>query len=81
MADGSLIEKRFPGIAERARQTLERAAAQAEGHAAVARQMFLPGMDEFMRAMPDPVADSSLFAPVAREGRGRCTQGLCWHHA
>ena len=30
------------------------------------RQLFLPGMDEFMRAMPNPVADSSLFAPVAR---------------
>jgi hypothetical protein len=30
------------------------------------RQMFLPGMDEFMRALPNPVADSSLFAPVAR---------------
>ena len=30
------------------------------------RQQFLPGMDEFMRAMPNPVADSSLFAPVAR---------------
>jgi len=30
------------------------------------RQMFLPGMDEIMRALPNPVADSSLFAPVAR---------------
>ena len=30
------------------------------------RQMFLPGMDEFMRALPNPIADSSLFAPVAR---------------
>jgi len=30
------------------------------------KQMFLPGMDEFMRAIPNPVADSSLFAPVAR---------------
>ena len=29
-------------------------------------QMFLPGMDEIMRALPNPVADSSLFAPVAR---------------
>lgn len=29
-------------------------------------QMFLPGMDEFMRAMPNTMADSSLFAPVAR---------------
>jgi hypothetical protein len=30
------------------------------------RQMFLPGMQEFIRAMPNNVADSSLFAPVAR---------------
>jgi hypothetical protein len=29
-------------------------------------QIFLPGMDEIMRALPNPVADSSLFAPVAR---------------
>lgn len=29
-------------------------------------QMFLPGMDEFMRAMPNHIARSSLFAPVAR---------------
>ena len=30
------------------------------------RQMFLPGMEELMRAMPNPVARSSLFAPIAR---------------
>ena len=30
------------------------------------RQMFVPGMDEIMRALPNTVADSSLFAPVAR---------------
>lgn len=29
-------------------------------------QLFLPGMDELMRAMPNQLADSSLFAPVAR---------------
>lgn len=34
------------------------------------RQLFLPGMDEFMRAMPNHLARSSLFAPVAR-GRKR----------
>lgn len=34
--------------------------------AETARELFLPGMDEFMRALPNPVADSSLFAPVAR---------------
>lgn len=30
------------------------------------KQLFLPGMDEFMRAMPNHIARSSLFAPVAR---------------
>lgn len=28
--------------------------------------MFIPGMDELVRALPNSVADSSLFAPVAR---------------
>jgi len=32
----------------------------------VSRQMFLPGLEEWLRAMPNPVARSSLFAPVAR---------------
>lgn len=38
------------------------------------RQMFLPGMDEFMRAMPNHIARSSLFAPVAR-GRKKLHDG------
>lgn len=38
------------------------------------RQMFLPGMDEFMRAMPNHIARSSLFAPVAR-GRRKLHDG------
>ena len=33
-------------------------------------QLFLPGLDEFMRAMPNHIARSSLFAPIAR-GRKR----------
>ena len=37
-------------------------------------QMFLPGMDEFMRAMPSHIARSSLFAPVAR-GRKKMHDG------
>jgi hypothetical protein len=41
--------------------------AQKEKRAAeTPRQMFLPGMDELMRAMPNHIARSSLFAPVAR---------------
>lgn len=44
------------------------AAEKASGEAAAETpaQIFLPGMDEIMRALPNPVADSSLFAPVAR---------------
>lgn len=30
------------------------------------QQLFLPGMDDLMRAMPNHIARSSLFAPVAR---------------
>lgn len=37
-------------------------------------QMFLPGVDEFMRAMPNHIARSSLFAPVAR-GRRKMHDG------
>lgn len=33
------------------------------------KQMFLPGMDETLRAMPNQIASSSLFAPVARGKR------------
>lgn len=38
----------------------------AEQQEAKPAQMFLPGMSEFMRAMPNHLARSSLFAPVAR---------------
>lgn len=50
--------------------TRQRAAAGSEAverkAAETPAQMFLPGMDEFMRAMPNHIARSSLFAPVAR---------------
>lgn len=49
--------------AARGREAAEQKAAETP------RQMFLPGMEEFMRALPNPVADSSLFAPVARGSR------------
>ena len=56
------------------KQKAAQVAAQAEQKAAeTPRQMFLPGMDEFMRAMPNHIARSSLFAPVAR-GRKRMHQ-------
>lgn len=37
-------------------------------------QMFLPGLEEFMRAMPNHIARSSLFAPVA-PGRKKLHDG------
>ena len=57
------------------KQKAAQVAAQAEEKAAATpRQLFLPGMDEFMRAMPNHIARSSLFAPVAR-GRRRLHDG------
>ena len=57
------------------KQKAAQVAAQAEQKAAeTPRQMFLPGMDEFMRAMPNHIARSSLFAPVAR-GRRKLHDG------
>lgn len=57
------------------RQKAAEVAAQAEQKAGeTPRQMFLPGMDEFMRAMPNHIARSSLFAPVAR-GRRKMHDG------
>lgn len=38
------------------------------------QQMFLPGMEDFMRAMPNHIARSSLFAPVA-PGRKKIHDG------
>lgn len=67
MIDDSLIEKRFPGIAERARQALERAANKAEQEAEQPRQMFLPGFD--LGAFPNHINRSSFIAPIARGRR------------
>ena len=49
--------------ADRAREAAENKAAETP------RALFLPGMDEFVRAMPNHIARSSLFAPVARGHR------------
>ena len=57
------------------KQKAAEVATQAEQKAAeTPRQMFLPGMDEVMRAMPNHIARSSLFAPVAR-GRRKMHDG------
>lgn len=48
-----------------AASALARSATKIEKEAEVPQQMFLPGMTEYMRAMPNHIARSSLFAPVA----------------
>lgn len=67
ISDG-LITKRdtLTLIRERAAEAAERLAEKREQKASVPQQMYLPGMEEFMRAMPNHIARSSLFAPVAR---------------
>jgi hypothetical protein len=68
-------KKSFEELAEGVRQRAAKAQATAEQQAAeTPRQMFLPGMDEFMRAMPNHIARSSLFAPVAA-GRKKIHDG------
>jgi len=56
------------------KKAAEAMAAAEDKAAETPRQMFLPGMDEFMRAMPNHIARSSLFAPVAR-GRKQMHDG------
>lgn len=56
-------------LAQKTAEALERKSAKAEADASIPRQMFLPGMYEFMRAMPNQVARSSLYAPIARGRR------------
>lgn len=55
---------RFPALVARAAEAQARAEAQRESPEP--QQLFLPGLEEFMRAMPNHIARSSLFAPVAR---------------
>lgn len=55
----------FAFIHQKAAQAAERMAAKEEQEAAQPKQLFLPGLEEFMRAMPNHIARSSLFAPVA----------------
>lgn len=64
----SPLFSRFPTLAARAAEAQSRIEAQRE--AITPQQLFLPGLEDFMRAMPNHIARSSLFAPVAR-GRKR----------
>lgn len=54
-------------LAEKAEQDL---AAKAEVEASTPQSVFLPGMDELMRAMPNHIARSSLFSPIGKGHRG-----------
>lgn len=78
MADNEEIatpRKSFDQLMESVKQRGTQAQNTAERKATeIPAQMFLPGMDEFMRAMPNHIARSSLFAPVAR-GRKRMHDG------
>ena len=68
MADSKHIKTRAEleeGIRLRAEAAKTRIAEKFEKENAEPRQMFLPGMTEYMRAMPNHIARSSLFAPVA----------------
>ena len=56
----------FSWLAER---TAEAEAQIDQTAAETPRQLFLPGMEDFLRAMPNHIARSSLFAPVARGRR------------
>lgn len=55
----------FAFIRQKAAQAAERMATREKQEAAQPKQLFLPGLEEFMRAMPNHIARSSLFAPVA----------------
>lgn len=54
---------------KRADEARARTDAKADQEAVKPQQMFLPGMDELMRAMPNQVARSSLYAPIAKGHR------------
>lgn len=55
----------FAFIRQKAAEAAERIATKQELDATAPKQLFLPGLDDFMRAMPNHIARSSLFAPVA----------------
>ena len=67
MASSSLLERaaKARGLA----QARDDKPAEAAPKKTPPEQLFLPGMEDFMRAMPNQVARSSLFAPIARGRR------------
>lgn len=71
MADNDHSRDPFEWVWQKAAEAQARLEQKA---AETPRQLFLPGMEEFMRAMPNHIARSSLFAPVAR-GRRKMHDG------
>lgn len=63
MAEFKTTEDTLKWLAERTQEAQKEKDQQA---AKAPVQMFLPGLEEAMRAMPNHIARSSLFAPVAR---------------
>jgi hypothetical protein len=55
----------FSNAKERTDAALARTASKDTADTETPQQMFLPGLEEFMRAMPNHIARSSLFSPVA----------------
>jgi hypothetical protein len=55
----------FEFLKRKTEEAQAKRASQQAKESATPRQLFLPGMEEFMRAMPNHIARSSLFAPVA----------------
>lgn len=68
----SRLLSQFPTLVARAVEAQSRIDARGDGWQTRTepQQLFLPGLDDFMRAMPNHIARSSLFAPIAR-GRKR----------
>lgn len=64
----SAMAKRL-NLAELTAAAQERTDNKIKQEAAAPLQLFLPGMDKLMRAMPNSVARSSLFAPIASNDR------------
>lgn len=82
MAEGDFSKEVHTAETQQAKDKFEWVRKKAEEVQAMAEtrvadtpaQMFLPGLEEFMRAMPNHIARSSLFAPVAA-GRKKMHDG------
>jgi hypothetical protein len=61
-------------------EKVENAKKQIEQEEKKPKKMFLPGMEEAMRSMPNAVARGSLFAPIAR-GKKKAHRGTVVHES